>query len=577
MTRPSLDADRERGRDDGSTWGAAGAHGRARPPFVRTSTRSESCFATAAASRSRPLDCFWTRSRASTLRERPSSGKRGGSPPPSGATAASPGPRDADNVARTPSLAPRLCSAWRRSPDRRGGWHLQLALDSDDDRSRRDPGDDAAAPAGGALPGGDRTASRNPSRRQCPNPSRKPGAGADRAHLRRARGAEEGDRRREEGCREGSQVRQGGEGGDQDGGRGAQESDRGAAEGLRQVERTPAWTSFRAPEQFIARWFGRDTWPSRPSASAIASWRDTSTAATYFVGAATATSRRTGIVNLGGFGLGDGSLFPDAVDRPRRPGPGEQRAHRSARDGLRRRRAGDRHRRHRDAGDVRRLPGRPVRPAGHRAGSRSSKGAAGRPHPDRVRPHALRARHDRRLGRRPRPSTSSTSTTRRSRRSWTATPRAAWRTSAPATPTHPTSSTTSPAPRRSTRTSEPDYPGPEVCATPGKDGMFRVLQATDANRAGRHDLHGVRRARDRRRRRRPARRLAAVPVGPHDRALRRRRPGDGGRDRRDAAVPPRVLVHEEANPGYGTASRASRRSSRTTSRTSRRRSPRPSP
>jgi hypothetical protein len=25
---------------------------------------------------------------------------------------------------------------------------------------------------------------------------------------------------------------------------------------------------------------------------------------------------------------------------------------------------------------------------------------------------------------------------------------------------------------------EPDYPGPEVCATPGKDGMFRVLQAT---------------------------------------------------------------------------------------------------
>jgi hypothetical protein len=25
---------------------------------------------------------------------------------------------------------------------------------------------------------------------------------------------------------------------------------------------------------------------------------------------------------------------------------------------------------------------------------------------------------------------------------------------------------------------EPDYPGPDVCATPGKDGMFRVLQAT---------------------------------------------------------------------------------------------------
>jgi hypothetical protein len=25
---------------------------------------------------------------------------------------------------------------------------------------------------------------------------------------------------------------------------------------------------------------------------------------------------------------------------------------------------------------------------------------------------------------------------------------------------------------------QPDYPGPEVCATPGKDGMFRVLQAT---------------------------------------------------------------------------------------------------
>ena len=30
---------------------------------------------------------------------------------------------------------------------------------------------------------------------------------------------------------------------------------------------------------------------------------------------------------------------------------------------------------------------------------------------------------------------------------------------------------------------EPDYPGPELCATPGKDGMFRVLQATDPNGA----------------------------------------------------------------------------------------------
>src|SRR4051794_140188 len=30
---------------------------------------------------------------------------------------------------------------------------------------------------------------------------------------------------------------------------------------------------------------------------------------------------------------------------------------------------------------------------------------------------------------------------------------------------------------------EPDYPGPDVCATPGKDGMFRVVQATDANGA----------------------------------------------------------------------------------------------
>src|SRR4029079_5805609 len=25
---------------------------------------------------------------------------------------------------------------------------------------------------------------------------------------------------------------------------------------------------------------------------------------------------------------------------------------------------------------------------------------------------------------------------------------------------------------------EPDYPGPEACATPGKDGMVRVVQAT---------------------------------------------------------------------------------------------------
>src|SRR5436190_2252536 len=28
---------------------------------------------------------------------------------------------------------------------------------------------------------------------------------------------------------------------------------------------------------------------------------------------------------------------------------------------------------------------------------------------------------------------------------------------------------------------EPDYPGPEACATPGKDGMFRVVQATATN------------------------------------------------------------------------------------------------
>jgi hypothetical protein len=28
---------------------------------------------------------------------------------------------------------------------------------------------------------------------------------------------------------------------------------------------------------------------------------------------------------------------------------------------------------------------------------------------------------------------------------------------------------------------EPDYPGPDACATPGKDGMFRVLQATGTN------------------------------------------------------------------------------------------------
>ncbi len=33
---------------------------------------------------------------------------------------------------------------------------------------------------------------------------------------------------------------------------------------------------------------------------------------------------------------------------------------------------------------------------------------------------------------------------------------------------------------------EPDYPGPEVCATPGKDGMVRVLQATSPS--GRHPL-----------------------------------------------------------------------------------------
>jgi hypothetical protein len=33
---------------------------------------------------------------------------------------------------------------------------------------------------------------------------------------------------------------------------------------------------------------------------------------------------------------------------------------------------------------------------------------------------------------------------------------------------------------------EPDYPGPDVCATPGKDGMVRVLQATTPS--GRHPL-----------------------------------------------------------------------------------------
>src|SRR4051812_8445325 len=30
---------------------------------------------------------------------------------------------------------------------------------------------------------------------------------------------------------------------------------------------------------------------------------------------------------------------------------------------------------------------------------------------------------------------------------------------------------------------EPDYPAPDLCATPGKDGLFRVVQATDANGA----------------------------------------------------------------------------------------------
>jgi hypothetical protein len=30
---------------------------------------------------------------------------------------------------------------------------------------------------------------------------------------------------------------------------------------------------------------------------------------------------------------------------------------------------------------------------------------------------------------------------------------------------------------------QPDYPGPDLCGTPGKDGFFRVVQATDANGA----------------------------------------------------------------------------------------------
>ena len=54
-----------------------------------------------------------------------------------------------------------------------------------------------------------------------------------------------------------------------------------------------------------------------------------SMAATYDVGAATRDITPTGIVNLGGFGLGDGHADPGRDRRPRRPGRGDERADRA--------------------------------------------------------------------------------------------------------------------------------------------------------------------------------------------------------------------------------------------------------
>ena len=108
---------------------------------------------------------------------------------------------------------------------------------------------------------------------------------------------------------------------------------------------------------------------------------------------------------------------------------------------------------------------------------------------------------------------------------------------------------------------EPAYPGPEVCATPGKDGMVRVVQATDpksgsviatfmayaahATAGGGNGLHGD---------------WPQFLSNKMSARARRRRAGDGRRARRDAAVPFGVRVHEPVQPRLRRSTTASRRS-----------------
>ncbi len=96
---------------------------------------------------------------------------------------------------------------------------------------------------------------------------------------------------------------------------------------------------------------------------------------------------------------------------------------------------------------------------------------------------------------------------------------------------------------------EPTYPGPEVCATPGKDGMVRVVQArrltgpvvatfmsfaAHSTAGGGNGLHGD-----------WPQFLSDTMTG----APRRRGPGDARRAGRHTAVPPGLCVHGRGQPG----------------------------
>ena len=114
-------------------------------------------------------------------------------------------------------------------------------------------------------------------------------------------------------------------------------------------------------------------------------------------------------------------------------------------------------------------------------------------------------------------------------------------------------------------------------ARQGRDGPRGPGDGPEKRLRHRH-VHGVRGARDRRRRQRAARRLAAVRLRQDERRARRRGARDGRRARRHPAVPRGLLVHEAREPGLRRRDPAQAGDRRpTTSRTSRTRSPARSP